>query len=230
MWQIRVACMYVWDSVCEHLAFVLMDDRLLLGADAEESRRGDAHTPIHALKIQVSIPTIHLTLDLEKTPEAIRFNKLSVRNPVIQRLQDNWRKGQDPSSKPPIVWAPKRRVRKEPQLQKVVKLTSSNDEYMYISPFLMRELTSCAACLYRHVNISGTGCGTSHTATLCTEFPPLCPCPRLSAPGKDWSPLLSSSRSLVHSPRLTDHQSPRVRLSWRMSGVMTRTMKKRNER
>jgi hypothetical protein len=35
----------------------------------------------------------------------------------------------------PLIWAPNRRIKNEPQLQQVAKLTSSNDEY--ISSFLV---------------------------------------------------------------------------------------------
>ena len=52
-----------------------------------------------------------------------------------------------------------------------------------------------------------------------------------SAPEKDWRPLLLSSRSLAHSPRLAGHESPHVHLSSKTSRVMmTMTMKKHNER
>lgn len=88
-------------------------------------------TPIKALEIEASIPPIAIALNLEKERAAIRFNKLSVSNPVIQRLPDDWRNRHPPSARPPHVWTPQRRDKTIPQLQKVARLTSPNNEFVF---------------------------------------------------------------------------------------------------
>jgi len=47
-------------------------------------------TPIHALEIEASILSILLFLDSANKYAAIRFNKLSTNNPILQRLSNEW--------------------------------------------------------------------------------------------------------------------------------------------
>ncbi|KAE9392421.1 hypothetical protein BT96DRAFT_771374, partial [Gymnopus androsaceus JB14] len=47
--------------------------------------------PVAALEIKASIPPIRIELDRLNHSCALRFNKLSTSNPIIQRLDDSWR-------------------------------------------------------------------------------------------------------------------------------------------
>jgi len=59
-------------------------------------------TPTEALEIEASIPPIKHQANLHKKRCAIRFNKLSTNSPIIQRLPQQWRNGEDPSIPPPL--------------------------------------------------------------------------------------------------------------------------------
>ncbi|KAE9407950.1 hypothetical protein BT96DRAFT_756026, partial [Gymnopus androsaceus JB14] len=49
------------------------------------------HTmPIAAMEIEASIPPVWIELDRLHCHCALRFNKLSTSNPIIQRLDDSW--------------------------------------------------------------------------------------------------------------------------------------------
>ncbi|KAJ6572054.1 hypothetical protein B0H19DRAFT_872895, partial [Mycena capillaripes] len=54
-------------------------------------------SPINALEIEASIPPIRLAMDDGNRRAAIRFNKLSARSPILQRLPDAWRGGNAPT-------------------------------------------------------------------------------------------------------------------------------------
>ena len=88
-------------------------------------------TPTKALEIEASVPPVALALNLEKERTAIRFNKLSTSNPIIQRLPDDWRDRRPPTARPPHVWTPQRRDKAIPQLQKVARLSSPNNERIF---------------------------------------------------------------------------------------------------
>ncbi|KAJ7692273.1 hypothetical protein B0H17DRAFT_887411, partial [Mycena rosella] len=47
-------------------------------------------SPINAMEIEASIPPIRLAMDAGNRRAALRFNKLSINSPIIQRLPDNW--------------------------------------------------------------------------------------------------------------------------------------------
>ncbi|KAJ7637832.1 hypothetical protein B0H17DRAFT_894633, partial [Mycena rosella] len=55
-------------------------------------------SPINAMEIEASIPPIRLAMDAGNRRAALRFNKLSINSPIIQRLPDNWRTGSLPST------------------------------------------------------------------------------------------------------------------------------------
>ena len=91
-------------------------------------------TPIHALEIEASIPPIPLFLDSANKRAAIRFNKLSTNNPILQRLPNEWRTNNN--SPPPLPNLPK--SRKKPnttQLLQVANNTSPSNERIF--PFLL---------------------------------------------------------------------------------------------
>ena len=91
-------------------------------------------TPTYALELEASIPPLGLYLDSLTRHTAIRFNKLSTNNPILQRLSDNWRDGQSPSNPPPL--PTKHNCRSKPtQLQKIATFTSPTHEHIF--PFLL---------------------------------------------------------------------------------------------
>lgn len=96
-------------------------------------------TPTTALEIEASIPPIKLSLDLEAKRCAIRFNKLSNDNPILQRLPNAWREGKAPSTAPPLpqhkTVGQANNLRKWTKLQQIAKFTSANDERIF--PFLI---------------------------------------------------------------------------------------------
>ena len=91
-------------------------------------------TPIYAMEVKAGIPPVKLTLDMLTKRAATRLNKLSLNNPVLERLQDDWRGGQGPSTPIPYKHTGTRGDKKAPRLQQIAKLTSHNDER--ILPFL----------------------------------------------------------------------------------------------
>jgi len=91
-------------------------------------------TPTHALELEASIPPLSLYLDSLTRHTAIRFNKLSTNNPILQRLSDNWHDRQSPSNSPPLPI--KHNCRSKPtQLQKIATFTSPAHEHIF--PFLL---------------------------------------------------------------------------------------------
>ncbi|KAF5319459.1 hypothetical protein D9619_008774 [Psilocybe cf. subviscida] len=106
-------------------------------------------TPIKALEIEASVPPIHLQIKLITRRLAIRFNKLPISNPIIQRLDEEWLLGQKHTSPPPLP-PTKSTNSKRTQAQKqsttlldIVKYT--NPKHERIDPFLhppWRRLTS----------------------------------------------------------------------------------------
>ena len=94
-------------------------------------------TPIHALEIEASIPPANLFLDSTTKQAAIRFNKLSANNPVIQRLPNRWRANNNPPQlAPPLPSLPaSRRKSNTTQLLQVAKNTSPLNERIF--PFLL---------------------------------------------------------------------------------------------
>lgn len=59
-------------------------------------------TPTDALEIEASLPPIHLQILRQKDMYAIRLNKLPHTSPIMQRLNNNWRKGKKPTIPPPL--------------------------------------------------------------------------------------------------------------------------------
>jgi hypothetical protein len=59
-------------------------------------------TPTAALEIEASVPPLDLQIKQHAKRCAIRFNKLSPNNPIIQRLPDSWRSGSKPTAPPPL--------------------------------------------------------------------------------------------------------------------------------
>ena len=91
-------------------------------------------TPTYVLELEAFIPPLGLYLDSLTRHTAIRFNKLSTNNPILQRLSDNWRNGQSPSNPPPL--PTKHNCRSKPtQLQKIATFTSPTHERIF--PFLL---------------------------------------------------------------------------------------------
>jgi len=59
-------------------------------------------TPTEALEIEASIPPIKHQVNLHKKQCTIHFNKLSNTSPIIQRLPQAWRNGENPTAPPPL--------------------------------------------------------------------------------------------------------------------------------
>jgi ribonuclease HI len=59
-------------------------------------------TPIRALEIDTSIPPVQIQMEFEVERYANRLHRLSLTNPVIQRLPPEWRAGAQASSPPPL--------------------------------------------------------------------------------------------------------------------------------
>ncbi|KAJ3897960.1 hypothetical protein F5879DRAFT_813279, partial [Lentinula edodes] len=70
-------------------------------------------TPIAAMEIEASIPPIQVELNRLNRNCALRFNKLSTSNPIIQRLDDKWRAGLPPSRPPAIYYKLNRKGKKD---------------------------------------------------------------------------------------------------------------------
>ncbi|KAJ7152582.1 hypothetical protein C8R43DRAFT_845138, partial [Mycena crocata] len=107
-----------------------------------------------------SIPPIRLALDAANRRTAIRFNKLSVNNPVVQRLPDEWRDGQAPSVPPPLpvrVAASRNKLemRKSTQLDQLSKLTSAKNERIF--PYLTAPWRRTTASYAGRMQVSGSG-------------------------------------------------------------------------
>ncbi|KAK0478909.1 hypothetical protein IW261DRAFT_1481652 [Armillaria novae-zelandiae] len=85
--------------------------------------------------IEASTPPIRLYLDQCTRRAAIRFNKLSTGNPIIQQLDNRWRAGRNPSNPPPLPTHKASRAvaetKKTTQLQQVAMLTDPNDERLH---------------------------------------------------------------------------------------------------
>ncbi|KAF5350420.1 hypothetical protein D9758_012444 [Tetrapyrgos nigripes] len=93
-------------------------------------------TPIDAMEVEASIPPIRITLDGLSHACALRYNKLSVTNPVIQRLPDWHSTDSTPLVPPPLPFCRndnKSERKRTTHLRETAKLTSPNDER--ISPF-----------------------------------------------------------------------------------------------
>lgn len=94
-------------------------------------------TPIAALEIEASIPPIQVELNRLNRNCALRFNKLSTSNPIIQCLDDAWRAGLLPSCPPAVHYKLNRAGTKDQkrttQLQNIAQLT--NPKYERIFPF-----------------------------------------------------------------------------------------------
>jgi len=93
-------------------------------------------TPIYALKM-ASIPPANLFLDSTTKQAAIRFNKLSTNNPVIQWLPNRWRANNNPPQlAPPLPSLPASWHKSNTtQLLQVTKNTSPLNEQIF--PFLL---------------------------------------------------------------------------------------------
>jgi ribonuclease HI len=96
-------------------------------------------TPIHALELEASIPPIHVQAEIHIRRCAIRFNKLPVSSPIIQRLPKEWRQNQNPTLRPPpLPFRPpslsKIILKKSTTLQDISSHT--NPEHERIDPFL----------------------------------------------------------------------------------------------
>ncbi|KAF8828234.1 hypothetical protein HHX47_DHR4000457 [Lentinula edodes] len=89
-------------------------------------------TPIAAMEIEASIPPVRVELNRLNRNCALRFNKLSTSNPIIQRLDNTWRAGRPPSRPPAVHYKLNRKGKKDEnrttQLQNIARLTNSSDE------------------------------------------------------------------------------------------------------
>ncbi|CAK5263969.1 unnamed protein product [Mycena citricolor] len=96
-------------------------------------------TAIDALEIESSIPPIRLSLDHINRTTAIRFNKLSLYNPVIERLPDTWRGKRPPRHPPPIPARPNNRNKKDQakttHLERISQHSNPNGERIH--PYLV---------------------------------------------------------------------------------------------
>lgn len=97
-------------------------------------------TPISALEVEASIAPIRHTLDQAVRQCALRFNKLSLSSPIVERLPDDWRQGQAPAVPPPLPprkpgSRAKTELRKTTPLQATATHTNPQDER--ISPYMM---------------------------------------------------------------------------------------------
>ncbi len=91
--------------------------------------------PIEAIKIEASVPLICLHLDQCARHAAIRLNKLSTHNSVIQCLDNRWRAGRNPINPPPLpvhrMSKAVNELKKMMQLQQLATMTDLNDERLY---------------------------------------------------------------------------------------------------
>ena len=97
-------------------------------------------TPTTALEIEASIPPIKLQIESHLRRCAIRFNKLSSTNPIIQRLPDEWRNNQKPTCPPPLPQRPrnsnsKANKAKTTTLLNIARFTSPAHERL--NPYLL---------------------------------------------------------------------------------------------
>lgn len=94
-------------------------------------------TPIEAIEIEAPVPPIRLHLDQCARRAAMRLNKLSTRNPVIQCLNNRWRAGRNPSNLPPLpthrASRAANKLKKTTQLQQITAMTDPKDERLYAS-------------------------------------------------------------------------------------------------
>jgi len=89
------------------------------------------HHPTHVLELEASIPPLGLYLDSLTRLTAIRFNKLSTNNSILQWLLDNWHDGQSPSN--PSSLPTKHNCRSKPtQLQKIATFISPAYEHIFL--------------------------------------------------------------------------------------------------
>ncbi|KAJ4476083.1 hypothetical protein C8J55DRAFT_431957, partial [Lentinula edodes] len=84
------------------------------------------------MEIEASIPPVRVELERLNRNCALRFNKLSTSNPIIQRLDNTWRTGLPPSQPPAVHYKLNRKGKKDgnrtTQLQNIAHLTSSSTE------------------------------------------------------------------------------------------------------
>ncbi|KAF5379794.1 hypothetical protein D9615_005662 [Tricholomella constricta] len=96
-------------------------------------------TPIKALEVDLSIPPINLALDLANARYADCLHKLNTTNPIIQRLSDEWRDGEKPSTPPPLPSQKPTRSKKTPkptQLESIATQTYRPTEGERIIPLI----------------------------------------------------------------------------------------------
>jgi ribonuclease HI len=95
-------------------------------------------TPIHALEVEASIPPIHIQVRILIRKCAIRFNKLPLSSPVIQRLPKKWRENQNPTFRPPLPFRPSSNSKINHKKSTTLHTISShtNPDHERIDPFL----------------------------------------------------------------------------------------------
>ncbi|KAG5722051.1 hypothetical protein E4T56_gene6338 [Termitomyces sp. T112] len=115
-------------------------------------------TPTNALEIDMAIPPITITLDVILEGYANRMHKLKTTNPIVERLTEEWRKGNKATYPPPLPSRRKTRNKKKvkpTQLEKITGLTYSPMEGESIDPFISPPWRKTAGDYGNRLTITG---------------------------------------------------------------------------